>query len=344
MVMTRPSDPSAERARLEALARYQVLDTPREEDFDSIAKLAAEICDTPIAIVNLIGDGRQFFKAEVGLGVRETPLDTACCRQAILREDFLYVPDATRDPRFEGNPLVTGEPGLRFYAGALLKTAEGHPIGTVCVLDTKPRELSTRQQGSLKGLARQTMAQLELRRTLREQREQQLLQERILDSASDYAIIAMDCGGRITLWNAGAERILGWSEKEMLGERTHAFFTPDDRAANRPEIEMTLALEHGRAPDERWHLRKDGERFWANGELMPLKAENGEIQGFLKILRDRTQQRLDVAERNASELRFRSLVEVSPQVVWFSDAHGNITYCNPVWYELTGLDSGRHQR
>ncbi|GJE42263.1 PAS domain S-box protein [Methylobacterium soli] len=338
--MTRPSDLSTEQARLEALARYQVLDTPREENFDSIAELAAEICGTPIAAVNLIADGRQFFKAEVGLGVREAPLDTAFCRQAILQEDFLYVPDATRDPRFECNPLVTGEPGVRFYAGALVKTAEGHPIGTVCVLDTKPRELSTRQQGSLKGLARQTMAQLELRRTLREQREQQLLQERILDSASDYAIIAMDCGGRITLWNAGAERVLGWTEKEMLGERTHAFFTPEDRAANRPEIEMGLALEHGSAPDERWHRRKNGVRFWANGELMPLKAENGEIQGFLKILRDRTQQRLDVAERNASELRFRSLVEVSPQVVWFSDAHGNITYCNPIWYEFTGLSPG----
>ncbi|GJD99266.1 PAS domain S-box protein [Methylobacterium isbiliense] len=338
--MSRACDPSAEQARLHALERYEILDTPREEDFDGIAALAAEICQAPIAVVNLIAEGRQFFKAEVGLGVRETPLESSFCRQALLQEDFLYVPDATQDPRFACNPLVTGEPGLRFYAGALLKTPEGHPIGTVCVLDTRSRELSERQKDTLKHLARQTMAQLELRRTLREQSAERELQDRILESATDYAIIATDRSGRVTRWNAGAERILGWTQAEMLGKRADHFFTPEDREGRRPEIEMGLALTQGSAPDERWHLRKSGERFWAQGEMMPLKAENGAIQGFLKILRDRTQQRLAAAERNASELRFRSLVEVSPQVVWFGDAAGNITYCNPIWYEFTGLAPG----
>ncbi|MFC6050936.1 GAF domain-containing protein, partial [Methylobacterium hispanicum] len=144
--MDRACTSDTEAARLRALDGYRLLDTPRERDFDEIAEAAAELCETPIAVVNLVGDGRQFFKAEVGLGVRETPLDTSFCGHAILQEDFLYIPDATRDPRFEGNPLVTGEPGLRFYAGALLKTAEGRPVGTVCVLDTKPRELSDRQR------------------------------------------------------------------------------------------------------------------------------------------------------------------------------------------------------
>lgn len=165
MDLSRTSETEA--ARLRALARYRLLDTPREQDFDEIAEAAAELCETPIAVVNLIGDGRQFFKAEVGLGVRETPLDTSFCRQAILQQDFLCVPDASRDPRFAANPLVTGEPGLRFYAGALLKTAEGHPVGTVCVLDTTPHELSDGQRKGLLRLARQTMAQMELRRALR---------------------------------------------------------------------------------------------------------------------------------------------------------------------------------
>jgi PAS domain S-box-containing protein len=338
--MVQPKPLEDESARLHALARYNILDTPREHEFDDIAELAAEICGTPIAVVNFVGDGRQFFKAEIGLGVRETPFDTAFCRQAILQNDFLYVPDAAQDPRFACSPLVTGTAGLRFYAGALLKTEGGLPIGTVCVLDTQPRELTARQQASLRRLAQQTMTQLELRRTLREQQAEKELHERILESAKDYAIIAMDDAGRITRWNAGAEQILGWCEEELLGKSTHVFFTPEDRAGGRPEMEMTLALEDGTAPDERWHLRKGGERFWASGELMPLRAEDGSVQGFLKILRDRTQQRADVAERNASELRFRSLVEVSPQVVWFGDAAGNITYCNPVWYELTGLSPG----
>ncbi|MEG9524191.1 MAG: PAS domain S-box protein [Hyphomicrobiales bacterium] len=329
-----------EATRLGALDRYRLLDTPRERDFDEIAEAAAELCETPIAVVNLVGDGRQFFKAEVGLGVRETPLDTSFCRHAILQEDFLYVPDAARDPRFEGNPLVTGEPGLRFYAGALLKTADGHPVGTVCVLDTKPHELSERQRRGLMRLARQTMAQMELRRALREQAEQRLLHERILDSAADYAIVAMDPEGRVTRWNAGAERVLGWTEAEMLGQPVDAFFTPEDREGRRPEVEMRLARDHGQATDERWHLRKDGRRFWASGEMMPLRTDGDALVGYLKILRDRTEQREVGAALEASELRYRSLVEVSPQVVWFGDADGNVTYCNAYWYDYTGLPEG----
>ena len=127
-----------ERRRLEALRRYDVLDSPREQSFDDIAQLAADICEVPIAVVNFVTDERQFFKAEIGLGVRETPLETSFCAKAILEEDFLVVPDATRDPRFECNPLVTAENGLRFYAGAVLKTQDGLPVGTLCVLDNAP--------------------------------------------------------------------------------------------------------------------------------------------------------------------------------------------------------------
>lgn len=159
--------PWDEAERLNALAAYDILDSPRERDFDDIALLASAICGTPIAVVNLIGDRRQFFKAEVGLGVRETPIESSFCAKAILEDEFLIVPDASRDPRFDCNPLVTGEPRLRFYAGALLKTADELPIGTVCVLDFKPRDLSAYQQDALRILARQAMTQLELRRALR---------------------------------------------------------------------------------------------------------------------------------------------------------------------------------
>lgn len=167
------SDPSEtglwrEADRLRALLAYDVLDTPREKDFDDIAALAAAVCETPIAAVNLVGDGRQFFKAEQGLGVRETPFDSAFCVKAIAAGDFVVVPDARLDARFADDPLVTGEPGLRFYAAAVLKTAEGLPIGTVCVLDYRPRELSAVQEQTLRVLARQVMRQLDLRRALKE--------------------------------------------------------------------------------------------------------------------------------------------------------------------------------
>lgn len=255
--------------RLAALDAYGILDTPREQGFDDVAALAAEICGAPMAAVAFVGEERQFLKAEVGLGGLGAPFDTACWRQAVLQDDFLHVPDATKDGRLAGDPLVTGEPGLRFYAGVLLRGDGGQPIGTVCVLDTRPRDLTETQRASLRRLARQAMAQLELRRSARIRQADSELQDRILESATDYAIIVTDLGGRVTRWNVGAEGILGWREEEMLGESTHRFFTPEDRAAGQPEIEMGLALERGSAPDERWHVRNGGERFWASGEMMP---------------------------------------------------------------------------
>ncbi len=155
-----------EAERLDALRRYGILDTPPEPEFDDIVRIAAHVCEAPIAVVNLIEDQRQWFKAEIGLGVRETPLDVSICKHALLGSGVFVVPDATKDERFKANPLVTGEPGVRFYAGALLETPEGVPIGTVCVLDYVVRELTDAQATTLKALARQVMTQLELRRAL----------------------------------------------------------------------------------------------------------------------------------------------------------------------------------
>jgi PAS domain S-box-containing protein len=153
--------------RLDALDRYAILDTEREAAFDDIVELAALIFEAPIAVVNLIADGRQWFKAEIGIGARELPLDVSICRHAILQRGVFVVPDLTTDPRFEQNPLVTAAGGLRFYAGALLETPEGLPLGTVCVLDNNPRPegVTERQARALKALASQTMAQLETRRS-----------------------------------------------------------------------------------------------------------------------------------------------------------------------------------
>ncbi len=156
--------------------------------------------------MNLIGEGRQFFKAEVGgLGVRETPLESSFCAAAILDGDFLLVPDATRDARFECNPLVAGDPHLRFYAGALLKTAEGHAIGTVCVLDYEPRDLTAVQQQTLRVLARQVMTQLELRRALRRGREEAAFMRSVLASSAD-CIKVLDLDTRLSRWQAVRER------------------------------------------------------------------------------------------------------------------------------------------
>lgn len=159
-----------ETARLGALRRYAILDTPRERDFDEVVRYAARLCDAPVAVINLIDADRQWFKAEVGLGVDETPLDTSLCAHVILQDDFVEIPDTLADSRMSDNPLCIGdggEGGFRFYAGALLRSAEGYPIGTLCVLDTRTRTLSDLQRDGLQVLADQVVAQIELRAVLR---------------------------------------------------------------------------------------------------------------------------------------------------------------------------------
>ena len=183
--------PTHEAQRLAALRSYDILDTPPEVDFDAVTRLAAHVCKAPIAVVNFIDGDRQWFKSEIGLGVRETPLDVSICAHAILQPGLFIVPDTLQDPRFAGNPLVTGEPGLRFYAGALLETPEGQPLGTVCVLDYQPRALTAEQGEVLQMLARQVMVQLELRRAV-ELRDAALAERRRAEERQRFLMAELD--------------------------------------------------------------------------------------------------------------------------------------------------------
>lgn len=176
------NQPCNEPERLAALYAYNILDTPLEAEFDDITQLVAQLCETPIAVINFVAEGRQWFKSEIGLGVRETPLDISICAHAILQDDLFIVPDTTQDPRFADNPLVVQDPHLRFYAGALLKSPDGYPLGTLCVLDYKTRTLTEVQKKALRVLANQVMVQAELRRRVEETR---LLNERLRRSMAE---------------------------------------------------------------------------------------------------------------------------------------------------------------
>ena len=158
--------PGDEKQRLEAVRATDILDTPPEADFDALTRIAAAVCGTPIALVSLLDEHRQWFKSKVGLEACELPRDAALCAHTILEPDLLVVPDARADPRFADNPLVLRDPHIRFYAGTPLRTADGHAIGTLCVIDHAPRQLTPEQRSALRDLGQQATAQIELRRTV----------------------------------------------------------------------------------------------------------------------------------------------------------------------------------
>lgn len=162
----RAADHSQQDARLAALDRYQILDTANERDFDDVVDLAAKLCDAPVALISFVDRERQWFKAKLGLDVDETPIDQSICAYVVLNAEFVEIADTQADPRTQDNPLCIGDEAFRFYAGAVLETEDGLPLGSLCVLDRKPRQLTALQRQSLEVLARQVMRQLELRHAL----------------------------------------------------------------------------------------------------------------------------------------------------------------------------------
>jgi GAF domain-containing protein len=138
-----------EQARLKALHSYRILDTDPEKAFDDLTILASHICETPIALITLIDSDRQWFKSRVGVDITETPREVAFCNVAIQQPDLFIVPDATKDARFSSNPFVVSDPKIRFYAGAPISSSDGHPLGTLCVVDMVPRKLTASQENAL---------------------------------------------------------------------------------------------------------------------------------------------------------------------------------------------------
>ena len=218
-----------EPARLEALRRFEILDTASEQPFDEITFLAAHICVMPMAIISFIDLHREWFKSKVGLTTTELQMETSFGRYTMQQPDIFRVEDAALDPRFSASAVVLAYPYIRSYVGASLISSEGDVIGTLAVMDRSPRVLRPEQEEALRALARQVVTQLELRKTLKQTKRMLLEQQRIenilreserrfrtlVESAPD-GILIVNWEGRIILSNSRTEEMFGYTKSEMI--------------------------------------------------------------------------------------------------------------------------------
>jgi PAS domain S-box-containing protein len=337
--------------RLTALKQYGVLDTTPEASFDDLATLAARICDAPMAAVSLVDAQRQWFKAEVGLGLRETPRPQSFCAHTMLSDVAMVITDATQDPRFADNPLVTGAPQIRFYAGYPLKTPEGVSLGALCVLDDTPRPqgLTELQSMALKTLAEQVMTQLELRRALLDR-----------DRSDQTARLAMEASAYVGAWDwdivqdrmVSDERFAQMYGVDPVAAREGVpigAFTagvhPDDAEQLRAEIDRAMAgdgafvSEYRLVGDDgvRWVFARGQVYFDADGTPVRLPGIAVDITERKKIETDLVEIARALSE---SEARFRVLADAMPQMVWSTLPDGFHDYYNARWYAFTGVPAG----
>ena len=229
----------------------------------------------------------------------ELKLETTICHEIRQHRQAVVISNVDADPGYAAHhtPAIYG---LKSYISVPIVLSDGRFFGTLCAIDPHPHDLSKPEiLTTFEMFARLIALQLDQADQAAAQfraeemtRESEARHRQILDSATDFAIIAIDLEGRVTRWNAGAENIFGWPEEEMLGKLIDRFFTPEDRANGRSKKEMQLALDLEYGNDERWHLRADGTRFWAQGGMTPLKRSDGQAIGFVKGMRDRTEERL----------------------------------------------------
>ena len=214
-----PAQPTPDEARrLEILRQYAVLDSQPEQALDDLTALAAHICGAPIAMISLVDENRQWYKSKVGVETKETTRDISFCGHAVQQRELFIVPDATQDERFADNPMVTGQPGIRFYAGAPLVSPEGTALGALCVIDRVARSLTEAQRQALKVLARQVMTHLELSRFTRALAKSEAELHFVMDNASvGLAVVNRD--RRFTFANRAYAELLGLPEAAIAGQR-----------------------------------------------------------------------------------------------------------------------------
>ena len=321
MRTTLPPFPTAESARLSALIRYRILDTPPEAAFDDIARLAALICQTPMALITLVDKHRQWFKAAIGIEAREMPRECSFCAHAINHPtELMVIPDAIADDRFAGNPLVQNEPHVRFYAGAPLVTPEGFALGALCVVDRQKRELTSTQQEALRVLAGQVMSRLEQRRILTDLALRLETAQRLAHVGDwQYDIISNHHD-----WSDEIFRILGVS-RETFVPTLMSGLACVHREERRRVHRFEYALRTSKAAMEIEHriVRPDGQVRHVRTHAEVIRNVDGQPQRFTGTLEDITETKLAEEALHESEKRYKLVSRATSDVLWDWDLTTN---------------------
>lgn len=330
--------PADEPKRLAALWEYAVLDTLAESSFDDLTELASQICETPIALVSLIDSDRQWFKSRVGLEVRQTPRDLAFCAHAILEPGQVFqVHDAHDDPRFADNPLVTGAPHIRFYAGMPLVTADNHALGTLCVIDHAPRELTPAQHRTLQVLGRHVIKLLELRKALTQRDRLELMKRQLALAVeqSQASVMIVNQAGNIEYVNPKFSQLTGYSASEVVGRNPRLLQAGQMREQEYAGMWHTIssgAIWHGQFCNR----KKNGDIFWEQASISPIMGPDGQITHYVAVKEDITEKRQEKAKWHQLMSLQRAILEHAGHAIISTSANGVITSFNPSAERMLG--------
>ncbi len=318
--------PLNEKERLKALKNYQIVDTEPEAEFDRLTELASMICGTPISLVSLLDESRQWFKSKTGLEVSETARNLAFCQYAIMDSQILEVEDATKDERFKQNSLVLSDPFIRFYAGFPLIDSKGYALGTLCVIDNKPSKLSEEQQRALKLLGEVAISLIVERR----QREEQKYFEKLFNSSNDLICVA-GTDGYFKRINPAFQEVLGWDQDYLLGVPFFDLVHPDDVEKSRHEL---AALASGISTinfTSRFRTQKGTYRY-----LQWVATPEASTESVFAIARDITAEIEKEQKLKISEDRFRAFFENSQGLMCTHDLQGNFLSVNEAGAAIIG--------